>query len=384
MLEFKGKYNSAKVFNENVDKESIQQVHSLLNNINFQDSKIRYMPDIHVGKGCTIGTTMTITDKIVPNFVGVDIGCGVLFAKLKTKDLDFAKLDKFIKANIPHGFAINAEAQAPNTTKGIIENLHCKDEVDQNRAYKSIGTLGGGNHFIEVGKDTEGCLYLLIHSGSRHLGKQVCDYYQNLAHLTLSANEKDKSTQLTKKLKKKKKSNVPKVDAYLEGELMKKYLHDMKQTQKYAKLNRKVILERISEGLDLEIEQTHETVHNYIDLENMILRKGAVSAQTDEILIIPINMAYGSLLCRGKGNEDWNYSTCHGAGRLMSRREAKSKINLKDYFTVMEGVFSTCVGAATLDEAPKAYKPVANIIANIQDSVDVIDVLKAVYNFKSS
>jgi len=371
MLEFKGRYNDAKVFNANLDKVSTDQVYELLNNESFKDSKIRYMPDIHAGAGCTIGTTMTITDKVVPNFVGVDIGCGVIFAKLKDKEIDFAKLDKVVRKFIPSGFAIRKTATNVEESEPLVENLRCLHKLKNSaRFYTSIGSLGGGNHFIEVNKGSDGTLYLAIHSGSRNLGKQVCTYYQRLA---ISELRKTKGAK-----------NFSQQSAYLQGELMDDYLHDMSLVQKYAQLNRRTMLDILVDKMEFTVVDINETVHNYIEMETMILRKGAVSAKKGEILIIPINMAYGSLLCEGKGNPDWNYSASHGAGRLMSRTKAKKEVCLKEFRSSMDGVYSTSVGRSTLDEAPMAYKDVSEIKRYMEPTVKILDVIKSVYNFKAN
>ena len=318
MLELRGKYAEAKVFTDVVDQASVSQVINLLNQPYAAGSRIRMMPDIHAGAGCTIGTTMTIGDKVCPNLVGVDIGCGMETVLLRERRMELQKLDKLIRQEIPSGFFIRDKAHR-YAREVPLEKLYCGKHVDLLRAEKSIGTLGGGNHFIEVDKDEEGNLYLVIHSGSRHLGVEIAKYYQNAAALAI----------------KEQGLSIPRELAYVEGELMEQYLHDMKIAQKYAMVNRQAMTDVILKGMKLHEEEQFTTVHNYIDTENRILRKGAVSAQAGEKLLIPINMRDGSLICMGKGNEDWNCSAPHGAGRLMSRSDAKAS------FTVSQTVGST-------------------------------------------
>ncbi|SNS23786.1 RNA-splicing ligase RtcB, repairs tRNA damage [Anaerovirgula multivorans] len=407
MLELKGRYNVAKVFTDNIEETAIGEIINLCNQEFTKDSKIRIMPDVHAGMGCVIGTTMTIKDKIVPNLVGVDIGCGMVTIKLDDVDLDLPKLDQFIRSNIPSGFNINEHAQVD--FKDEITNLKCfrdipKSSKEFNRA---LGSLGGGNHFIEVDIDDENNKYLIIHSGSRNLGNQVARYYQNKAYdyhngidekfeeakLELIKNYKamGKRKEIQNALKKlqlkhKKECKIPKDLCYLEGILMQNYLHDMKIVQQYANLNRKVMAKRIvEECLGLEYNKLHvfQTIHNYIDLENMILRKGSISAQCDEIVLIPINMRDGCIIAKGKGNPEWNYSAPHGAGRLMSRGKAKELIILNDFKETMKDIYSSSVGEHTLDEAPMAYKPIEEILNNIGDTVEILKIIKPIYNFKA-
>ncbi|NLM74521.1 MAG: RtcB family protein [Clostridiaceae bacterium] len=367
MIEIKGKYNTAKVFTDNLEGEAKAQILELCNQEFVKDSIIRIMPDAHAGAGCTIGTTMTITDKIVPNLVGVDIGCGMETIKLKQKEIDFEKLDNVIYDYIPSGFNIR---KTPHKYAENIElkNLVCKKHVDLQRARLSIGTLGGGNHFIEVNQDSNGALYLVVHSGSRHLGKQVAEYYQELGYRELVR----KNIKLNKSL------------AYVEGKSFKNYLNDMKIVQQYAVYNRKAMVDEIINRMGFEIEDQFTTIHNYIDMDSMILRKGAISARKGERVLIPINMRDGSLICIGKGNKDWNYSAPHGAGRIMSRRQAKKIISLEEFKETMKGIYSTTVSRATLDECALAYKPMEEIIENIQDTVEIVDIIKPLYNFKAA
>lgn len=363
MLYVKGKYNIAKVFIDDLEEKARLQIQELCDQKFCAESIIRIMPDVHAGKGCTIGTTMTIQDKIVPNLVGVDIGCGLQVVKLKEKSINLDILDKIIHKLIPAGFNIRKkEHEYVEYIK--IENLRCKKHVDLKRAYLSVGTLGGGNHFIEVNKDKVGNLYLVVHSGSRHLGKQVAEYYQKLAW-------------------QKKKENIKKDLAYVEGEDFADYLHDMKTTQHYAVYNRKAIIDEIINSMNLTIVEEFTTIHNYIDMKTMILRKGAISAQQGEKLIIPINMRDGSIIAVGKGNQEWNYSAPHGAGRVMSRRQAKKTLSMKDFQKSMQGIYSTSIKSSTLDEAPMVYKPIKEIINNIRETVEIIDIIRPIYNFKA-
>ncbi|MDR1687230.1 MAG: RtcB family protein [Clostridiales bacterium] len=373
MIELNGKYNTAKVFTNTAEPSAIQQIEHLLDQEFVLGSKIRVMPDTHAGMGCTIGTTMTVKDKIVPNLVGVDIGCGMETALLASTRIDLQQFDKAVHSYIPAGFDIRKD---PHHYSDEIDlsNLRCEKHVDVERAKLSIGTLGGGNHFIEIDKDDDGKLYLVIHTGSRNLGKQVCDYYQNCAADEISRRAKEKGES----------GRIDRVLAYAEGELFENYLHDMAIVQSYADLNRKAIVKELTKRVKLKITRQFTTVHNYIDMELMILRKGAISAKSAEQVLIPMNMRDGSLICIGKGNEDWNYSAPHGAGRLMSRAEAKSTITLKQYETAMKGIFSSTVNISTIDEAPFAYKPMDEIIANIGDTVEIVKVIKPIYNFKAA
>lgn len=368
MLEIRGKYNSAIVYTENIQPGAVEQIEALCNQEFVKGSKIRIMPDVHSGIGCTIGTTMTIEDKVVPNLVGVDIGCGMEVIKVENRHIDLPVLDSLIYDKIPSGFNIRNKEHSFND-KIDLKQLKCKNEVNLARARRSIGTLGGGNHFIEANMDSNGNLYIVVHSGSRHLGNEVARLYQEEAF---------------KSLKKNKRADIPKALAYVSGELFNDYIHDMKIVQRFADLNRKAMVQEIIQSMDISVIERFTTIHNYIDTENMILRKGAVSAQKGEVLLIPINMRDGSLICRGKGNPDWNYSAPHGAGRIMSRRQAKATFSLDQYKEIMEGVFTTSVNRETLDECPFAYKSIDEIINNIGDTVDIIDLIKPIYNFKAA
>ncbi len=394
MVELKGKYNSAKVFTDNLESTAFMQIENLLDKKFVKGSKIRIMPDAHAGAGCTIGTTMTIKDKIVPNLVGVDIGCGVETVVLKNKKINLARLDETINRNIPSSFSIR---RSPHEylKKIDLHKLKAARDVNIQRAELSIGTLGGGNHFIEVGKDQDENLYLTVHSGSRNLGKQIADHYQKLAirdmaHKSKAIRDKiflfereGKEKNAESHRKKLELYDVERSLAFLEGDLFHDYLHDMEIVQRYAKLNRLAIVDEIVTRMDLDVDYQFTTTHNYIDIDSMILRKGAISAKKGERVLIPINMRDGSLICIGKGNEDWNYSAPHGAGRIMSRTAAKANIKLSDFEKSMKGIYSSTVSKRTLDEAPFAYKPMQEIIDNIHDTVTIEKVIKPIYNFKA-
>jgi RNA-splicing ligase RtcB len=367
MQTLQGTCNTAKIFTDTAEDSAIQQIQHLLDQDFVAGSQIRVMPDAHAGMGCTIGTTMTVTKKLVPNLVGVDIGCGMETVLLKEKRLELGQLDKAIHQYIPAGFETRA---TPHHYNGEIDltALRCAKHVGQDRAVLSIGTLGGGNHFIELDKDEENRLYLVVHSGSRNLGKQVCEYYQKTAADNLGRKGK----------------GMDRVLAYLEGPSFDDYLHDMAIVQRYADLNRKAIVKELEKYVKFKILEQFTTIHNYIDLDTMVLRKGAISAQAGERMLIPMNMRDGSLICTGKGNPDWNYSAPHGAGRIMSRTEAKAKITLTEYEKAMRGIYSSTINKSTLDEAPGAYKPMAEIIGNIGETADIVSVIKPLYNFKAA
>ena len=398
MLEVKGKYNSAKIFTDVVDEASVAQVIELCNQPFTAKSRIRMMPDIHAGAGCTVGTTMTITDKVVPNLVGVDIGCGMETVHLREQHLELQKLDKLIRAKIPSGFSIREKAHRYFDEIDLTE-LYCYRQINPLRAEKSLGTLGGGNHFIEVDRDDEGGLYLVIHSGSRNLGLEVAAWYQNEAYQRLNKSSKsdeaaliaklksegrDKEIQKAiRKLKNTKQTSIPKPLAYAEGELFEQYIHDMRIIQRFAVLNRRAIADDILKGMGLHAQDSFTTIHNYIDTDAMVLRKGAVSAKAGERLLIPINMRDGSLICIGRGNEDWNCSAPHGAGRLMSRSQAKQSFTVSEFKHQMDGIYTTSVGKATLDECPMAYKRMEDIVSNIGETVRIERIIRPVYNFKA-
>lgn len=399
MIELKGKYNEAKIFTDVADEASISQVLLLLNQEFVSGSKIRLMPDIHAGAGCTIGTTMTIADKIVPNLVGVDIGCGMETIRIKEKHIELQKLDKLIYDLIPSGF--NVREKTHRYFEEInLEDLYCYKYIDPRRAEKSMGTLGGGNHFIEANKDDEGNIYVVIHSGSRHLGLEVANFYQEEGYKSLNGSTQKDVNELIADLKAKgrereiqksittlkntKRTNIPRQLAYVSGELFEQYIHDMKIVQRYAELNRQAMMDEIVKGMKIHVVEQFTTIHNYIDTDAMILRKGAVSARKDEKLLIPINMRDGSLICVGKGNDDWNQSAPHGAGRLMSRSAAKESFTVSEFKNQMSGIYTTSVNKDTLDECPMAYKGMDDIVNNIGDTVEVVQVIKPIYNFKAS
>jgi RNA-splicing ligase RtcB len=397
MFELQGKFASAKVFADTADEASITQVIGLLNQSYVEGSRVRMMPDIHAGAGCTIGTTMTIRDKICPNLVGVDIGCGMETVRIRENHIEPQKLDRVIREGIPAGFSIRSDTH--RFAKDIdLSKLCCAKKVNTDRAYNSIGTLGGGNHFIEANTDDDGNIFIVVHSGSRHLGLEIANYYQEAAYNALTSYSKEeisaaiaamkaagreKEIQGTLKKMKSKNSPVPKHLAYVEGELFKQYIHDMKIAQRFAELNRLAMMDTIIKGMGVHVAEQFTTIHNYIDIENMILRKGSVSAQAGEKLLIPINMRDGSLLCTGKGNEDWNFSAPHGAGRLMSRSAAKETFTVSEFKRQMEGIYTTSVGRSTLDECPMAYKGMEDIVDNIEPTVIIDAIIKPIYNFKA-
>ncbi len=362
-----GKYNTAKVFTDVVEDVALEQIKTLCNQEYTKGSQIRIMPDVHAGAGCTIGTTMTIKDAVVPNLVGVDIGCGMETIKIKNKQIELEKLDKLIYERIPSGFNIRKNEHKLNEEIDLTQ-LRCvkKGKINLDRAVKSLGTLGGGNHFIEANKDEAGAIYIVIHSGSRHLGLEVANFYQEQAHQSLIHN-----------------SEIPRTLAYCKGQLMEDYIHDMKIVQRFAMLNRKAMMDELIRGMKFKIEEEFTTIHNYIDTDSNILRKGAVSAKTGEKLLIPINMRDGSLICIGKGNADWNFSAPHGAGRLMSRTQAKNSYTVSEFKKQMKGIYTTSVNAKTLDECPMAYKGMEDIVKNIGDTVEIVDIIKTIYNFKA-
>lgn len=384
--------NEVLIFAETFEYEALEQVKKMSNFEPYRNSKIRIMPDAHAGKGCTVGTTMEIKDAITPNLVGVDIGCGMLTIKLKNKDVDLEKLDNVIITKVPSGFNVHSKSKKTFD----FSKLRCQKNVDLKRALLSIGTLGGGNHFIELAKDEKNeDLYLIIHSGSRKLGGDVCKYYQdkafqnvnemtNVIKLEIEKLKKEgREKEISEHIKHIKKPVVDKDLAYLTNADFDNYLNDMSIVQKFASLNRETIGDIIVKEMGWQKSESFETIHNYIDFKRMILRKGAVSAENGELLLIPMNMRDGSLLCVGKGNEEWNYSAPHGAGRLMSRSKAKELINFNEFKNSMNDVYTTSVSIQTIDEAPQVYKPMDEIISCIGDTVDVIGILKPIYNYKA-
>ena len=408
-----------KIFTDNIEQEAIDQINTLLEQPAFADCKVRIMPDVHAGAGCVIGFTADLGDKVIPNIVGVDIGCGMLTVELgridtgisgKTDssivnyvtDIDYEKLDNVIRTCIPSGRNVHEEI---NYIFPELKNLRCYNKLKNiDWLERSMGTLGGGNHFIEIDEGFEGRKYLVIHTGSRNLGKQVADYYQNLAvelmigrnklayeqdRLIAEYKDQGRSSEIQDAIKelrntwRKKTNDVPKELCYLTDKYRDDYIYDMKICQRFAKQNRLMIALKIMLSMGWYSIDLFETVHNYIDESNMI-RKGAISAKKGEKVLIPINMRDGSLLCVGKGNEDWNCSAPHGAGRIMSRNKARESISMESFRESMTGIYTTSVCESTIDESPMAYKPMDEIINNIKDTVDILDVLKPVYNFKAS
>ena len=392
-----------KIFTENIEEEAIKQIDELLEQEPFKDCKVRIMPDVHAGKGCVIGFTADLGNKVIPNIVGVDIGCGMLCVELGNIELNLEKLDNIINKYIPAGRNIR-EQKLIDFEK--INELYCLRELKESKKFnRAIGTLGGGNHFIEVDIDDEDNKYLVIHTGSRNLGKQVADYYQNLAIELCSGKEelfkkkekiikeykeqgrKSEIQQTLKDLEKEYKNNnpdLPKDLCYLEGKYREMYLHDMRICQEYASLNRCYIARTILLNMGKQIYQKYfETIHNYISFEDNIVRKGAISAKEGEKVLIPINMRDGSIIAVGKGNEDWNNSAPHGAGRIMSRIKAKETFKLDDFKESMKGIYTTSVVEETIDEAPFVYKPMQEIIDNIQDTVEIQKIIRPIYNFKA-
>lgn len=406
MLELNGKYAAAKVFTDDVEEQAVSQIVNLLNQPFAQDSNPRFMPDVHAGKGCTIGTTMKINDCTCPNLVGVDIGCGMLVVELEERIDDFRWLDDIIHEHVPAGMNIHAHAKADFP----INTLHCYAKL-KNPEYliRSIGSLGGGNHFIEIDRSSDGRDLLIIHTGSRNLGKQVCEIYMDIAAENLEYGQKalnkacndlieklkaeHKEKEISEALKnlknefRKKYSAISKDLATVTGNDLENYLYDMKICQDFAKLNRETIADIILTeyfGKNLKQFSFWHCIHNYIDTENRILRKGAISARKNEQVIIPLNMRDGCIIGKGKGNPDWNYSGPHGAGRKMSRSAARQNLGMDSFEQSMEGIYSSTVNASTLDEAPAAYKNADEIIENVSESIEIIEIIKPVYNFKAS
>ena len=400
MIEVIGKYNTAFCYTDFVEPEAYSQILAVCNEQAFSDSEIRIMPDVHAGKGCTIGTTMTITERVVPDMVGVDIGCGMYTVFLGKTEIDLGEFD-----STAHTIPSGRDVWEGRQEHFDLTELRCfRSLKDTRRLERSLGTLGGGNHFIEIDEDSEGNKYLVIHSGSRNLGTQVARIYQDIAvslsegkeeyfvkrkKLIEEYKEKGIKNQLQKALKElqdnfeKKTPSIPRELSFLYGSFMEDYLHDIEICQRFAKRNREKMAEILLEKTGLEAKDSFQTIHNYIDTEEMILRKGSVSAKKGETLLIPINMRDGSLICKGLGNSDWNYSAPHGAGRLMSRSAAKEKLTMEEYKKQMEGIYTTSVGRSTLDECPMAYKPMESIVANVEPTVEIVKVIRPVYNFKA-
>ncbi len=411
--------HDVKIFTDNIEENALEQIKQLLSIDVFSDKKIRIMPDVHAGAGCVIGFTGDLGDKVIPNIVGVDIGCGMRILKLgRLTDLDFHAFHEHIRSNVPSGKIVreerfgfrplvNEEMEIYREAKQLVMQLRCYRELkDSGRINKSIGSLGGGNHFIELDKDAEGDVYLVIHTGSRNLGKQVAEIYQAKAikHLTEGADEFEETIKRTieeykaagrrselqnviKKMRRECQKIEPSLPAdlcYVEGNVREDYLHDMRLCQHWAVLNRKLIsllLLKFFSGIN--IKEEFESVHNYISDDN-IIRKGSISAAVGERCIIPLNMRDGSLICTGKGNPDWNCSAPHGAGRVLSRTQAYETISMEDFKESMIGIYSESVNDFTRDESPMVYKPADEIISNIGDTVTIDTIIRPIFNFKAS
>ena len=399
MIEIKGKVNTAICFAKVIEDVAIDQIQRMCDYPFTENSQIRIMPDVHAGKGCTIGTTMTVIDKAVPNVVGVDIGCGMYTVNLGNSEIDMEQMDA-----AAHFIPSGTDVWEGRKERFNLLDLRCYRELkDVKRLERSLGTLGGGNHFIEIDQALDGTKYLVIHSGSRNLGKQVAEHYQQLA-IDLNQGKEDYFTkrdaliaeykaagrrnEIQAALKelhwKAREATIPDDLCYLYGKYLEDYLHDVEICQKFARRSRELMAEIILGRLSLTALDAFHTIHNYIDTEEMILRKGAIAAHDGERVLIPINMRDGSVLAVGRGNPEWNYSAPHGAGRILSRTEAKETLDLEEYRREMAGVYTTSVNEKTLDEAPMAYKSLSDIIDVISDSVDIIEVLKPIYNFKAN
>ncbi len=365
MKTVKGIYAEAKIFTDDVEEYAEAQVKMICDNEIADGSTIRMMPDIHPGKAAPIGLSMTVTDKVIPQLLGVDIGCGMTCVKLNKSSVEFQKLDRVIRENIPSGFSIRKE---PHHMAGEFpyDGLHCIRHINRQKAERSLGTLGGGNHFIELDKGKDDSLYLVVHTGSRHLGEEVADYYTKLAGTCLKEQGKE----------------IPYYMSYLEGDHKDAYLEDVKLLQQYAEQNRQIIVREILKGMKWKPAEQFSVAHNYLDDEG-ILRKGAISARSGEKVVIPANMRDGVILGIGKGNTEWNYSAPHGSGRRFKREDVKNQYTVSEFKKEMKGIYSSCVGADTLDEAPFAYRPMEEIAGQIKDTVEITEILKPVYNFKA-
>lgn len=396
MIEITGKYTDAKIYTNTPQEVAIQQIDELVNQSFMEGTKVRIMPDYHAGKGCVIGTTIQLNDRVVPNLVGVDVGCGVLVSEIGTGALDFNELDQAIRRFVPSGNDIHEEAPALNKFELFENENFIARGLQNDYTYRSIGTLGGGNHFIELAKDEAGVHYLLIHTGSRYVGAKVANWHQKRAFESLQREDltgkinvlkaAGHHQEIQKMIQAYKQENpvVPKDLAYLEGDLFNDYIADMKLAQRFAHENRQQIAQTIAEQMKWEFAEQFDSVHNYIDTDAMILRKGAVRAAKDEKLVIPMNMRDGSLICIGKGNADWNESAPHGAGRIYSRTAAMKNLSMADFKETMQGIWTTSVSEETLDEAPMAYKPMQEIVEQIGETVTIQKHITPVYNFKAS
>ena len=399
MIEIKGKVNTAICFAKVIEDVAIDQIQRMCDYPFTENSRIRIMPDVHAGKGCTIGTTMTVIDKAVPNVVGVDIGCGMYTVNLGNSEIDMEQMDA-----AAHFIPSGTDVWEGRKERFNLLDLRCYRELkDVKRLERSLGTLGGGNHFIEIDQALDGTKYLVIHSGSRNLGKQVAEHYQQLATDLNQGKEEyytkrdaliaeykaaGRRNEIQAALKelhwKAREATIPEDLCYVYGKYLEDYLHDVEICQKFARRSRELMAEIILGRLSLTALDAFHTIHNYIDTEEMILRKGAIAAHDGERVLIPINMRDGSVLAVGRGNPEWNYSAPHGAGRILSRTEAKETLDLEEYRREMVGVYTTSVNEKTLDEAPMAYKSLSDIIDVISESVDIIEVLKPIYNFKAN
>lgn len=399
MFSAKGKFAEATIFTDLIEEQALSQVIGMLNQPITENTRVAIMPDVHAGAGSTIGTTISLSEnkedwRVCPNVVGVDIGCGMMSYKLADKEIDLKEIDKIVNKYVPSGFSIHSKAQDQKFTDSLIENLTFTVDNPE-RIGLSLGSLGGGNHFIEIATDEDGNFWLTVHSGSRNLGVQVAKHHQKKAERSMLNVEVDKiiaefkaagkEKDIEKAIKEAKAplAGVTKDLSFLTGDRLDQYLNDLVLAQKFAHLNRKTMLDIIVEKAGLTIIDEFDSIHNFIDVEEGIIRKGATSARKGERLIIPLNMRDGSLICVGKGNKEWNYSAPHGAGRMLSRSAAKRELDLDEFKNQMADVYTTSVGESTLDEAPNAYKPMEAIIDNIGDTVDIVRHLKPVWNFKA-
>ena len=401
MIEINGQFNTAICYTDTLEDTAYAQIQTVCNEEAFKESKIRIMPDVHAGKGCTIGTTMTIIDKVVPNMVGVDIGCGMYTVALGNVDIDLEKFDE-----AAHFIPCGRNVWEGRQERFDLSVLKCyRNLKDTKRLERSLGTLGGGNHFIEIDLDENGNKYIVIHSGSRNLGTQVAEFYQKIAvdlnlgkedyykqreEIIRTYKEQGRRSEIQATLKALEKEfeakapSMPRELCFLYGTFMEDYLHDINICQQFAKRNREKMAEVLLERTGLVSLESFQTIHNYIDVDEMILRKGSVSAKNGEKLLIPINMRDGSLICVGKGNPEWNYSAPHGAGRIMSRSAAFERLTMEEYQKEMAGIYTTCVNTSTLDESPMAYKNMDEIVANIEPTAEIIAHIKPIYNFKAA
>lgn len=365
MKTVKGIYAEAKIFTDDVEDYALAQVKMICDNETADGSTICMMPDIHPGKIAPIGLSMTVTDKVIPQILGVDIGCGMTCVKLNKSNAEFQKLDRVIRENVPSGFAVRKDIHYM-AEEFSYEGLHCIRHINRQKADRSLGTLGGGNHFIELDKGDDGSLYLVVHTGSRHLGEEVSEYYTKLANICLQEQGKE----------------VPYYMSYLEGDNKKAYMEDVQIIQRYAEWNRQIIVREILKGMKWKAVEQFSVAHNYLDASG-ILRKGSISAQNGERVIIPANMKEGIILGIGKGNGEWNYSAPHGSGRKLKREDVKNWYTVSEFKKEMKGIYSSCVGTETLDEAPFAYRTITEIAEQIKDTVEVTEICKPVYNFKA-